>query len=50
MAPFLAARTMKPAVNFPKTKLNRSVQLLVMPQNLNNEGSNVLVVGAAQDS
>ena len=44
---FLAARTMNPSVNFPKTKLNGSVQLLVMPQNLNYEARNVLVVGAA---
>jgi hypothetical protein len=29
MGPFLAARTMNPSVNFPKTKLNGSVQLLV---------------------
>jgi hypothetical protein len=35
--PFLAARTMNPTVKLPKTKLNGSVQLLVMPQNLNYE-------------
>jgi hypothetical protein len=35
--PFLAARTMNPSVNFPKSKLNGSVQLLVRPQNLNYE-------------
>ena len=31
IGPFLAARTMNPSVNFPKTKLNGSVQLLVKP-------------------
>jgi hypothetical protein len=35
--PFLAARTMNPSDYFPKTKLNGSVRLVVMPQNLNYE-------------